>query len=272
VAATIGALVLVAFWAVEHSESAMLPVDLFDSRIFLGVNLLTLVLYAALGSAMYFLPFNLIGVQGYSPTAAGAALLPFVAIMFILSRWAGGLLDRYGARLPLVAGPLITAVGFVLYAVPGVGGSYAATFLAPTIVMGIGMAISVAPLTTVVMSSVPPERTGVASAVNNTIARTASLLAIALAGIVLSAVFTKRLEVGLADQPLPEVLRSELFAGRSKLLAVDLSIVPGNLRASVKAVLDDAFVQGFRAVMLGAALLAVIGAFISAWSMPSARR
>src|SRR6185369_7435317 len=110
-AAAFGAFVLIAFWANErHAPAPMLPLDLFDSRVFLGVNLLTLVLYAALGSAMFFLPFNLIGVQGYSPTAAGATLLPFVFIMFALSRWAGGLLDRYGARLPLVAGPLVTAM------------------------------------------------------------------------------------------------------------------------------------------------------------------
>jgi EmrB/QacA subfamily drug resistance transporter len=272
VSAAGGVVVLAAFWRVEHSPSAMLPIDLFDSREFLGVNLLTLLLYAALGSAMFFLPFNLIGVQGYSPTAAGAALLPFVAIMFVLSRWSGGLLDRYGARLPLMVGPLVTAVGYVLFAVPGVGGTYVSTFLAPTVVMGVGMAISVAPLTTVVMSSVPPERTGVASAVNNTVARTASLLAIALAGILLAAVFAGRFDAGLAADGVPEPLRGNLWAQRSKLLAIDLSIVPPSIRASVQSILDDAFVRGFRAVMLGAAALAVGGALISAWSMPAARR
>jgi EmrB/QacA subfamily drug resistance transporter len=268
----IGLIVLVLFWRVEHSPSAMLPVDLFDSKEFLGVNLITLLLYAALGAAMFFLPFNLIGVQGYSPTAAGAALLPFVAIVFVLSRWAGGLLDRYGARLPLVVGPLVTAVGFALFAVPGVGGTYVSTFLAPTVMMGIGMAISVAPLTTVVMSSVPSERTGVASAVNNSVARTASLLAIALAGILLAATFAARFDAGLAARGLPEPLRGNLLAQRSKLLAIDLSVLPMPLRATVKSLLDDSFVQGFRAVMLGAAALAVGGALISAWSMPAARR
>jgi MFS family permease len=235
------------------------------------VNLLTFALYAALGSAMFFLPFNLIGVQGYSPTAAGAALLPFVFIMFALSRWAGSLLDRHGARIPLVAGPVITALGFVLFAVPSVGGSYIATFFAPTIVMGIGMAISVAPLTTVVMSSVPRERTGVASAVNNTVARTASLLAIALAGIVLAATFSSRLRSGLAAERLPDALRADLLAQRAKLLAIDLSGVPVGLRDRVQSIVNDAFVHGFRAVMLCAAGLAVGGAAIASWSMPSRR-
>jgi EmrB/QacA subfamily drug resistance transporter len=267
-----GAVVLLAFWAIERrSPSAMLPVDLFASKVFLGVNLLTLLLYGALGSAMFFLPFNLIGVQGYSPTAAGASLLPFVGIMFALSRWAGGLIDRYGPKLPLVAGPLVAALGFALFAIPDVGGTYLTTFFAPTVVMGVGMAISVAPLTTVVMSSVPAERVGVASAVNNTIARTASLLTIALAGILLATIFARRFEAELAGGPLPEALRIGLFAQRSKLLAVDLSIVPDHLRATARSILDVAFVSGFRAVMLGAAGLAVGGAVISAWSMPSVK-
>jgi EmrB/QacA subfamily drug resistance transporter len=270
-AVAIGAAVLAAFWVNERRHPfPMLPLDLFDSKVFLGVNLLTLVLYAALGGAMFFLPFNLIGVQGYSPTAAGAALLPFVVIMFALSRWAGGLIDRHGAKLPLVAGPLVTAVGFALFAVPSVGGSYVATFLAPTVVMGIGMAISVAPLTTVVMSSVPAERTGVASAVNNTVARTASLLAIALAGILLAATFSIHLTAGLAAAHLPERLQAELLSQRAKLLAIDLTGAPGELGVRVQSIINESFVYGFRAVMLSAAALAVGGACVAAWSMSSA--
>jgi len=271
-AVAIGAVVLVGFWTNERrARSPMLPLDLFDSKVFLGVNLLTFVLYAALGSAMFYLPFNLISVQGYSPTAAGAALLPFVVIMFALSRWAGGLIDRHGAKLPLVAGPFITAVGFVLFAVPSVGGSYVATFLAPTIAMGIGMAISVAPLTTVVMSSVPPERTGVASAVNNTVARTASLLAIALAGIALAATFSSHLSARLAAERLPDGIQTDLLAQRAKLLAIDLTRVPEEWRGRVQSIVNESFVYGFRAVMLSAAVLAIGGACVAAWSMSSRR-
>lgn len=101
-----------------------MPLSLFRSRSFAGANLLTLLLYAGLGRALYFLPFNLIQIQGYSTTAAGAALLPFVVVSFVLSRWAGGLVDRYGAKVPLLIGTAIAAVGTAMFAIPGVGGSY----------------------------------------------------------------------------------------------------------------------------------------------------
>src|SRR5262249_35355761 len=152
----------------------MVPLSLFKSRTFTGANLLTLFLYGGLSGALYFVPFVLQQVQGYTAAEAGAALLPFTATVFLLSRWAGGLVQRVGARLPLIVGPTIVAVGFVLYAVPSIGGSYWLTYFPAILVMSIGMALVIAPLTTTVMNAVATQRAGIASGINNTVSRTAA--------------------------------------------------------------------------------------------------
>jgi len=259
---------LVAFVFVERRHPApMLPLDLFRSRNFTAANALTLLLYAALGGSLFFFPLDLIQVQGYSTAQAGAALLPFVLFMFLLSRWAGGLLDRYGAKRPLVIGPAIACVGFALFAVPGIGGSYWTTFFPAVLVLGFGMAVTVAPLTTTVMNSVDTHAAGVASGVNNAVSRVAALLAVAVFGIVMAQVFNRTLDRQLAELALPAQAVQAVEAQRNKLAAIEVpSDLEPRVREALQRAIAESFVTGFRYVMVLAALLAFASAAV-AWTM-----
>jgi EmrB/QacA subfamily drug resistance transporter len=260
-----GFILIVTFVLLERQRRhPMVPLELFRSRNFAGANFLTLFVYGALGGTLFFLPLNLIQVQHYSPTAAGAALLPFILIVFLLSRWAGGLVEKYGAKTPLIIGPAIAALGFASFILPGVGGSYWKTFFLPMIVLGTGMAISVAPLTTTVMNSVAQTRAGVASGINNAVSRVAGLLAIAVFGIIMLQAFNHALDANLSG--LPSSIRQSLDQQRTKLAAVDLpqNIAPAT-RLQLRHAIDRSFVVGFRAVMFTGALLATGGAICAWW-------
>src|SRR6266481_2384741 len=257
---------LIAFVFIEAGEvSPMVPLTLFASRSFTGANLLTLFLYAAIGIFFFLFPLNLIQVQGYSATAAGAAALRLILLIFLLSRWSGGLVAHYGPRVPLIVGPLIAAWGFVLFAVPSVGGSYWKSFFVAVVVLGFGMAITVAPLTTVVMNSVGQDRVGAASGINNAVARVAGVLAIAVLGIVMVNAFSARLDSKLASFSLPPGTLQEIQAGEIKLAGLQL---PTSLNeasgTAVRESVREAFVFGFRLVMLICAGLSVASA-ASAW-------
>jgi EmrB/QacA subfamily drug resistance transporter len=253
---------MIAFLFVEaRVPQPMLPLALFRSRTFSGANLLTFLLYAALGGTLFFLPLNLIQVQHYSATAAGATLLPFILIISFLSRWSGGLVARYGPKLPLVVGPLIAAFGYALFMMPGVHGSYWTTFFPPMVLLGLGMAVSVAPLTTTVMSSVAQNRAGIASGINNAVARTAGLIAIAVLGILMLHVFRSGLDQRLSNWKLPESASRSLQAQSIKLAAI---AVPGDqdpaTRQVIRRAIDESFVSGFRIVMAIGAALAIASA------------
>ncbi len=187
-ALAVGVLALAGFVIVEmRSHAPMMPPALFRSRDFVGANLVTLLLYFALGGAMFFLPFNLIRAHGYSATAAGASLLPFSIIMGALSRAAGGLATRFGARSALVLGPALSAAGLALMAVTAATPDYWRGLFPAVVVIGVGMTIAVAPLTTMVMGAVPTAQAGIASGINNAVARVAGLLAVAVLGLLFRA-------------------------------------------------------------------------------------
>lgn len=262
----VGVLGIIAFLFVEvRSGAPMMPLILFRSRTFTGANLVTLLLYSALSGALFFLPFNLIQVQGYTATAAGASFLPFILLIFLLSRWAGGLIDRHGAKLPLTIGPVVAAVGYVLLALPEIGGSYWTTFLPGLIVLGLGMATSVAPLTTVVMSAVEGGRVGIASGINNAAARTAGLMSIAVMGIFALSAFNDGLDSRLATVEIPPEAQQVLDDQRIKLAGAETPAgLDDEASVAVERAIAESFVDSFRLVMLIAAALA-LGSAVTAY-------
>jgi EmrB/QacA subfamily drug resistance transporter len=263
-ALAIGACSLVLLFVVERRvPNPMLPLALFRSRPFAFANILTLFLYAALSVVLFLVPLNLIQVQHYTATAAGAALLPLPVIMFTLSRWSGGLVARIGSRLPLTLGPAIAALGLALYARPGVGGSYWTTFFPAVVVLAFGMAVTVAPLTTTVMGAVDARHAGVASGINNAVARAAGLLAIAVFGVMLARTFEVRVRLRLDRLPLSPPALESIDRELPKMAGADIAHVPSipaQERPTVRAIVDEGFVFAFRLVMIGAAGLALAAA------------
>ena len=252
---------LLLLWWEARAPSPMLPLALFRSPTFSGANAITLLLYFALSGELFFLPFDLINIQGYSATAAGAAFLPFSLIVGGLSRWSGGLNQRYGARPLLIAGPLVVSAGLVLIALSHGAGSYwRAVFPAMTI-WGFGMALSVAPLTTAVMSAAGVQYAGAASGINNAVARIAGMLAVALLGVIALGVFKSTLDARFERLHIPAGIRQALQPEVQKLAEAQ---VPPKLDEAtsreLRRALNDSFVDSFRFITLITAAAALLSA------------
>ncbi len=256
--AVAGVLALAGFVVVEaRSRAPMVSFSLFRSHNFAGANLLTLFLYAAMGGLWFFFPMDLIQVQHYTGTEAGAAFLPFILIMFSLSRWAGGLVARFGSRMPLTIGPLITACGIAGFALAPQSGSYWIAVFPAVAVMGFGMTISVAPLTTTVMNAVPESEPGLASGINNAVSRLSSLLAVAVFGVILVMAFNHSLNRRLAWLNLTPATRAEIDAARPLLAAAH------NANPAVQHAIVESFLSGYRMVIWMSVALAALSALIA---------
>jgi EmrB/QacA subfamily drug resistance transporter len=244
--------------AEQRSTSPLVPLYLFKSRIFSGANLLTLLLYSALGIFFFLFPLYLIQVQGYSPTATGAAALPMILILFFLSRWSGGLASRVGPRMPLMIGPLIVAGGFLMFAMfAQPNESYWRALMPAFCVLGFGMAITIAPLTTAVMSAVDRSHMGTASGINNAVARVGGVLAVAVFGVVMVSAFSHDLQRSLPRLDLSPAVMNYVEANKIKLAGLELRDLDAQTASAVRAAVTHAFIFGFRFVMMICAGLAI---------------
>lgn len=264
----IGVLALVAFVFVEaRSKHPLVSLKLFASRTFTGANALTLFLYGALAGALLFLPLNLQQVQGYTGTQASLALLPFSILLIVISPWMGSIVNRFGPRLPLVIGPAIVGFGFLALSLPGITdgiNSYWTTFFPGGVLLGLGMGITVAPLTTSVMGSVPQRSAGVASGVNNAVARAAGVLAIAIMGGIALSTFMSALTTSLEASDVPQEVRSEVMANADSLGATEAPEGTAEEAAAVvKNAVNESFVQTFRLMMVIGAGLAWLSALLA---------
>lgn len=272
----IGGLALIAFVIVQKSiKHAILPLSLFKSSTFSGSNVLTLFVYAALGGAMFFLPLNLIQIQGYSEINTGLSMLPIIILISAISPLMGRFSDKNGVRIPLIVGPIITGLGFFMFTTYGIttgAGEYWSTFFISFVLLGVGMGITVAPLTTAVMGAVSQDNTGIASGVNNTVARTAGVLAVALMGAIALFSFKATITSGTNNMNIQDEVRKEIVLESSKLAAAE---APASLsdkdKEHVNTLLKDAFIIAFNKVILGAAILCWLGGLVALVAIKSTR-
>jgi EmrB/QacA subfamily drug resistance transporter len=264
----VAALVAFVLWQNRVSHP-LIPLELFRSATFSGGNLLTFFLYIALQSVFFFLPINLIQVQGYPESLAGLTILPFIILLTVLSPWAGTLVDKIGPRLPLIVGPFLAGCGMILLGMAGLTGGpadYWLRFFPGVTLVGVGMGLTVAPLTTAVMKAAPDERAGAASGINNAVANTAGVLAVAILGALALSVFAGLLGAAAAELPLSEAARVALQVEAGKLAGAAVPPIIGTeLAGRVQSAIDLAFADTFRVVMWVAGGLAWFGALISAW-------
>src|SRR3712207_2942406 len=240
----VGAVALVGFVVVErHSREPLIPLDLFGSRNFSGANLMTLLPYAGFGGALFLLPIVLIQVHDYSATAATSALVPFAVITFVMGRWAGGLVTRYGEKVPLMVGPAFAAAGFILFAVPGFGGSYWTTFFPAVAVLGFGMSLVFAPLSIAILDAVAEEHSGLGSGVNRAVQRTAKVLGLAVLAVLVLATFDNGLVARVNGLDLTPAQEAALRAEKADLGAPHIMEKGrgGGEDAAIERAVDQAF-------------------------------
>jgi predicted MFS family arabinose efflux permease len=275
VVSLVGGLALLGAFLLHERRAAapMLPLELFRSRNFAVGNLTTFAMYAGLSAATFFLPVYLQQVAGYRAVKAGLSLLPITVLMFFLAKRAGALADRYGPRLFMGVGPLVAAGGIALFQRVGPNAGYLSELLPGMLVFGLGLVLTVAPLTATVLAAVDAHHAGVASGTNNAIARVAGLIAIAALGAVVAARFVAAVDERAARERLPAAAQSALAHARDRPLVVATPAgLPAPERAQVRDVLSGASVDAFHLGMAVAAVLVASGGLVALVGIENPRR
>ncbi|NIP39379.1 MAG: MFS transporter [Candidatus Dadabacteria bacterium] len=262
----IGVLLFVVFIYYEKRvENPLVPMRLFNDRVFTGGNIITFFLYSALGGATFFVPFNLVQIQGYSGTQAGAAFLPLLVILFLLSRWSGTIVDKYGARPPLVIGPIISAVGyFMLTRIDMSISNYWKAFFPAMIILGLGMTATIAPLTTAVMNAAHVNHSGIASGINNSVGRIAGVLSIAVLGLFMFTTFNQNIKRELRTADLPAHISKSIEQQTTKLAAMSIpDELDNKTKSQIKTIISRSYSSSFNIIMLSIAGIALLSSFVA---------
>ncbi len=263
-----GGLILAAFILYEHkSNHPLMPLVLFRSVNFSTSNGITLFLYGALSALTFFLPLNLVQIQGYSEWLGGLVLFPMVLLIAILSPITGNLVEKFSPRIFLIAGPLVTGTGFFIFSQIGQTGGpheYWRSFFLPTFMMGIGMGITVAPLTTTVMSAVDRKNSGTASGINNSVSRIAGLLAIALLGSYALHHFRMSAEQKIQHVDLPQNQVNKFVKNTADFAATQIPAgVSQSQEEELHSIIHSSFIESFDRVSLASAALAWLSALLA---------
>jgi EmrB/QacA subfamily drug resistance transporter len=270
----VGGLILSALFILweARSKHPMLPLDLFRSRNFAAGNAATFTIYAGLGAALFLLALFLQETAGYSPFEAGLSLLPITVLTFALSRRFGALADKFGPRPFMTAGPIVAGAGLLLLLRVNASADYLTQVFPGIVVFGLGLAATVAPLTATVLAAADPRHSGIASGVNNAVARVAGLVAIAVVGAVCASQFTNAIDSKLPPSSVPPQARKAVEDAKARTLVVDASEAPPAQRPRIHAVLESASEKAFHVGMGISGVLTIAGGLVSLFGIESRRR
>ncbi len=246
-----------------HSPAAMIDLSLFRHRVFAGINLLTFVHWTALNALFFFLPINLQQIQGFTATQAGLAMLPMSLLIIGMAQFAGWAMERVKPNLLILIGLVITGSAFVLFASMGIIESYWQDLFPIILVYGFGLGLLFVPLTAVAMASLPDQYSGVASGVNNAVARVATMLSLAMFGSIIATQFQSNLSTELNTLELDGTIQSQILAEAANLGATPIPTgLTSELSIAIEQAIRLAFADSFSTAMLGAAGIAVVSVMI----------